>query len=67
MKTILAAPHLQMGEATSTPDGKDNLSTFEIDTSGLEPAWTELLGSCPAPTVALPATAAPDLASAPAP
>ncbi len=64
MKTMLAAPHLQMGEATSTADGKDNLSTFEIDTSGLEPAWTELLTSCPA---ARPVVAAPDLVSAPEP
>jgi hypothetical protein len=67
MKTLLAAPHLQIDEATAMPDGKDNRSSFQIDTSGLEPAWTELLTSCPAAETARPPTAAPDPPSDPEP
>ena len=48
MKTVLAASHLQMGEGTLMPDGKTNQEIFDIDTSGLEPAWTQLFASCPA-------------------
>ena len=48
MKAMLAAPRLQMGEGTLTPEGKTNLASFDIDTNGLEPAWTQLLASCPA-------------------
>jgi hypothetical protein len=68
MKTILDAPHLQISEVTTTPDGKADLSTFDIDTSGLGPAWTGLLTSCPAaPTTARPVAASPDLPTVPAP
>jgi hypothetical protein len=49
MKTVLATSRLQMGEGTLMPDGKLNQETFEIDTDGLEPAWTKLSASCPAP------------------
>jgi hypothetical protein len=48
MKSMLTASHLQMGEGTSTPDGKTSQSLFDIDTAGLEPAWTKLSASCPA-------------------
>ena len=47
MKTVLAASHLQMGEATSMPDGKTSQATFDIDTMGLGPAWTQLVATCP--------------------
>ena len=68
LKTMLAAPGLAMGEGTSAPAGNASLVTFDIDTSGLPSAWTQLLQSCPAPaTVAWPATIAPhSLAPVPA-
>jgi hypothetical protein len=60
MEKVLAAPHLQVGEATLTADGKTTHETFDIDTAGLEPAWTQLFASCPAaPTGAKPGIAAP--------
>jgi hypothetical protein len=68
MKSVLAAPNLQMGEGTLTPDGKTNQEMFDIDTGGLEPAWTRLFASCPAaPNNERPAMASPGLKSAPAP
>ncbi len=48
MKAVLAASHLQMAEATLGPDGKSSQELFDIDTVGLEPAWTELVEKCPA-------------------
>jgi hypothetical protein len=64
MKTVLAANHLQMAEGVLMPDGKLNQETFEIDTSGLEPAWTKLLASCPtAPKNAKPLIAWPPASS----
>jgi hypothetical protein len=48
MKSMLTAAHLQMGEGTSTPDGKASQAQFDIDTAGLEPAWTKLSASCSA-------------------
>jgi hypothetical protein len=67
MKAMLSAPTLQMGEATSSADGKTRLSTFDIDTSGLEPAWAQLLTSCPAaPVYAKPAFPSPSVSAAPA-
>jgi hypothetical protein len=58
MKTVLAASHLQMGEATSMPDGRTSQEMFDIDTMGLEPAWTQLVATCPAaPNPAAPASA----------
>jgi len=57
MKTVLAAAHLQMGEGTLLPDGKTSQEMFDIDTMGLEPAWTQLVATCPAaPNPAAPAT-----------
>lgn len=66
MKAVLAAPHLQMAEATLLADGKASQEIFDIDTGGLEPAWTQLLASCPvAPNNVRPAMASPGLTSAP--
>jgi hypothetical protein len=68
MKAVLAAPHLQMGQGRLMPDGKTSQEMFEIDTSGLEPAWMQLFASCPAsPNNTRPAIAPPDLTPAPAP
>jgi hypothetical protein len=67
MKTVLAASHLQMGEGTLMPDGKTSQEIFDIDTRGLESAWTRLFVSCPAaPNRVKPAIASPSLTSAPA-
>ena len=66
MKAILAASHLQIGEGTMTPDGKNNLASFNILTNGLEAAWTQLLASCPAVSnSAVPASVSPGLAATP--
>ena len=68
MSGILAADHLQMGESTLAPDGTKNVSTFDIDTSGLQPAWAQLVASCRAnPPGAQPAIPAPGLTSVRAP
>jgi hypothetical protein len=66
MKTILAASHLQMGEGTLMADGKTNQELFDIDTIGLEPAWTQLFASCPAtPNSVRPRVVSPDPISVP--
>jgi hypothetical protein len=68
MKMLLSASHLEMGEGTLMPDGKTNREIFDIDTSGLDAAWTQLFASCPAaPAIRRPAIASPGLTSAPAP
>jgi hypothetical protein len=68
MNAMLAADHLKMGESTLALDGTHNLSTFEIDTSGLQPGWAQLLASCPAAApVAWPAIPSPSVTSAHAP
>ncbi|VIO65854.1 hypothetical protein CI1B_09620 [Bradyrhizobium ivorense] len=60
VKAMLAEPHLQVDESTQGSDGKPNPATFDIDTTGLEPAWTQLMTSCPAaPAAAKPSTASP--------
>ena len=46
MNSLFAVSHLQMAEATLLADGKTHQEIFDIDTSGLEPAWTKLLASC---------------------
>jgi hypothetical protein len=67
MKTVLAASHLQMGEGTLSADGKTSQKLFDIDTIGLEPAWTQLFASCPAaPNNARPRIVPPELTSVPA-
>ncbi len=46
MKDLVSVPRLGTGQSTLLPDGK-TISTFlEIDTSGLEPAATQLLAAC---------------------
>ena len=65
MQAMLAASRLQMGEGTSTAEGKTNLATFDIDTLGLGPAWAQLLASCAANTVR-PAAASSNLNATPA-
>jgi hypothetical protein len=73
LKAILAAQHLQVSETASTSDdGKAGPTTFDIATAGLEPAWRQLLASCPAPISVpkpadpLPAAALPSVSAAPA-
>jgi hypothetical protein len=66
MNTLLAVPRLQIAEATLLPGGKTNQEIFDIDTSGMEPAWTKLLASCPAPNSVKPVIASPSPTSAPA-
>ena len=61
IKAVLDAPKLQIGEGSPAPDGKTNLSIIDIDNSGLQQDWAQLLTSCPAattrPPTALPAAA----------
>jgi hypothetical protein len=67
MKAMLLAPTLKIGEGPSSADAKTKLVTFDIDTSGLEPAWTQLMASCPAaPVYAKPALPSPSVSAAPA-
>jgi hypothetical protein len=63
MNTLFAVSHLQLAEATLLADGKSN-QEFDIDTSDLEPAWTKLLASCPAPNSVKPVIASQNPASA---
>ncbi|WJR75967.1 hypothetical protein [Bradyrhizobium sp. NP1] len=68
VKAVSAMPHLQVGESMSTSDGKAGLATFDIDTTGLEPAWTQLLASCPVATTSpRPMGPLPSVSAAPAP
>lgn len=60
MQAMLAASRLQMGEGTRSAEGKTTLATFDIDTLGLGPSWTQLLTSCAADT-ARPAAASSNL------
>jgi hypothetical protein len=72
VKAMLAVPHLQVGESAPAADGKAGFTTFDIDTVGLEPAWTQLLASCPVTTTApkpagtWPAGALPGVSATPA-
>ncbi|UFX48200.1 ATP-dependent Clp protease proteolytic subunit [Bradyrhizobium sp. 41S5] len=88
VKAMLAVPHLQIGESTPPSDGKSDpksdpksdiksdlkpdFATFDIDTTGLEQGWTQLLASCPAtsagpkPASPLPATVSPSVNAVPA-
>jgi hypothetical protein len=68
MKSMLAAPRLQIGEGTLTADGKTNQDISDMGTTGLEPAWARLFETCPAaPTNDKAVMAPPGLAKAPAP
>ncbi|MGY3534847.1 ATP-dependent Clp protease proteolytic subunit [Bradyrhizobium sp. USDA 4452] len=88
VKAMLAVPHLQIGESTPSSDGKadrksdakadvksdikPDFTTFDIDTTGLEQGWTQLLASCPAtsagpkPASPLPAAVSPSVNAVPA-
>ena len=66
LKAILASQHLRVRENTPMPDGTTGHSTFEIETVGLQPAWTQLVASCAATVTAKPAAAAPSVNTAPA-
>lgn len=60
VKDLFAQSRLQVGESTFKPDGKTTDKLFDIETLGLEGAWTQLSAACaasPAP-VATPAAAA---------
>lgn len=65
MQAMLAVNRLQMGEGTPAAEGKSQFATFDIDTLGLEPAWTRLLASCPADNPR-PAAASTNLGATPA-
>jgi hypothetical protein len=66
IKTLLSVTRMEMGEGALTPDGEVHQRVFNIDTSGLEAAWTQLFASCPAaPTNIRPVVVAPVPASAP--
>jgi hypothetical protein len=49
VKSLFAAPRLQAGESTVMPDGKITQALFEIETSGLESAWSQLSATCATP------------------
>jgi hypothetical protein len=49
LKNLFAVPHLQVGEITLMPDGKSTQAILEIETRGLEGAWTQLSATCAAP------------------
>jgi hypothetical protein len=52
VKNLFAVPRLGMGQSTLLPDGKATSSFLEIETRGLERAWTQLSATCPAATAA---------------
>jgi hypothetical protein len=49
VKDLFAPPRLQVGESTVMPDGKTTEALFEIETRGLETAWTQLSATCATP------------------
>jgi hypothetical protein len=49
MKNLFALPRIEVGESTAMPDGKATQTMFEIETRGLESAWTQLSATCAAP------------------
>lgn len=71
VEAMLAAAHLQVGESRPGSDGKEAVTTFDIDTIGLAPAWAELSASCAAapaaakPVGALPPAASPSVSAVP--
>lgn len=84
VKAMQAVAHLRIGESTlsseaksdvksdTKPEPKPGFATFDIDTTGLEQGWTQLLASCPAATAGpkpaspLPAAVSPSVNAAPA-
>lgn len=69
LKAMLAAPRLTIGEGSTTAEGKTDLTTFDLDTDGLEPGWTRLKSSCAAPVTPapVPGMATPNATAAPVP
>jgi hypothetical protein len=51
VKNLFAVPRLGMGQSTLLPDGKATSFFLEIETRGLEQAWTQLSATCLAATV----------------
>jgi hypothetical protein len=49
IRNWFALPRLQVGESTLMPDGKATQAVLEIDTRGLQGAWTQLSATCAAP------------------
>jgi hypothetical protein len=49
VKNLFALPRIEVGESTAMPDGKATQTMFEIETRGLESAWTQLSATCTAP------------------
>jgi hypothetical protein len=50
VRNWFALPHLEIGETTLMPDGKATQARFEIETRGLQGAWTQLAATCAAPS-----------------
>ncbi|MBR0705184.1 hypothetical protein [Bradyrhizobium liaoningense] len=46
VKAILASRSLHVRETTTMPDDKTDMTKFDIDLTGLAPAWTQLKSSC---------------------
>lgn len=51
-RAIMASRSLHVRETTQKPDETTDTAKFDIDTTGLPSAWTQLEESCPPPTVA---------------
>jgi hypothetical protein len=49
VKNLFAPARLQVGESTVMPNGKTTEVLFEIETRGLETAWTQLSATCAIP------------------
>jgi hypothetical protein len=49
VKNLFALPRLEVGESTLMPDGKATQAMFEIETRGLDNAWTQLSAICAVP------------------
>jgi hypothetical protein len=50
VRNWFALPHLEIGETTLMPDGKATQALLEIETRGLQGAWTQLAATCAAPS-----------------
>ncbi|MBR1127966.1 hypothetical protein [Bradyrhizobium iriomotense] len=74
VKAILASRSLHVRETTTMPDDKTDMTKFDLDLTGLSPAWTQLKSSCalsalnpisPWPATVPNVSAAPPAAAAP--
>lgn len=50
VKAILASRSLHVRETTPTPDGKPDITRFDIDMTGLPSVWPQLAASCSSTT-----------------